>query len=275
LAFLVTKADGSKQQFDKEKVIRTCLRVGASTQTAQAVANKVESRLYDNIPTSRILQLIFLYLREDKPALHQFFDLRKGISLMSPKPEFETFIQLLLANNGFEVRPNQLLVGRCVEHEVDAIAMKNGIAYFVEAKHHSGYHSLTGLDESRIARAVLEDVTEAFSVGKTNMKIDGAVIVTNTKYSEQATRYANCRGIVLIGWNTPPNLSVQNMVEEKHLYPLSCIKTLGWNERMRLVESGILLMKQVAEESPISIAKRTGLQLHRLERIREKVDHYF
>lgn len=275
MAFLVTKADGSKQQFDKEKVIRTCLRVGASTQTAQAVANKVESRLYDNIPTSRILQLIFLYLREDKPALHQFFDLRKGISLMSPKPEFETFIQLLLANNGFEVRPNQLLVGRCVEHEVDAIAMKNGIAYFVEAKHHSGYHSLTGLDESRIARAVLEDVTEAFSVGKTNMKIDGAVIVTNTKYSEQATRYANCRGIVLIGWNTPPNLSVQNMVEEKHLYPLSCIKTLGWNERMRLVESGILLMKQVAEESPISIAKRTGLQLHRLERIREKVDHYF
>jgi len=51
-----------------------------------------------------------------------------------------------LARSGFEVTPNRLLVGRCVEHEVDAIAKKDGITFFVEAKHHSMYHTLTGLD---------------------------------------------------------------------------------------------------------------------------------
>ena len=83
---------------------------------------------------------------------------------MTPKPEFEIFVQILLARNGFEVSPNQILAGNCVEHEVDAIAKKNGVTYFVEAKHHINYHALTGLDESRVARALLEDVTEAYEL---------------------------------------------------------------------------------------------------------------
>jgi len=274
LAFMVTKADGSRQLFEREKVIRTCLRMGASKQTAYAVVDKVERRLYDNIPTVKILQLIFLYLRKDKPALRQFFDLRKGLSLMSSKPEFENFVQLLLANNGFDVKPNQMLVGKCVEHEVDALAAKDGIAYFVEAKHHYSYHSLTGLDESRIARAVLEDVTEAYRLGLSKLRVDNALIVTNTKYSEQATRYAKCRGILLVGWNTPSNLSVQHMVEEKNLYPLSCIKTLRGNDRMRLVDSGVLLMKQVVEENPVNLSRRAGLALQTIERIKEQANLY-
>ena len=85
---------------------------------------------------------------------------------MDSKPEFENFVQVLLARNGFEVSPNRLVTGKCVEHEVDAIARKDGITFFVEAKHHVNYHTPTGLDESRIARAVLEDVTEGFRLGK-------------------------------------------------------------------------------------------------------------
>src|SRR4030067_1451969 len=165
--------------------------------------------------------MIFQFMRRYKPSVGNLFDLRKGLSLMFSKPEFEVFVQVLLAHNGFEVTPNQLLDGRCVEHEVDAIARKNGVTFFVEAKHHSRYHTQTGLDESRIARAVLEDVTEGFALGNTELKIDRAMIVTNTRYSEHAIRYGMCRNILQIGWNSPPNLSLQGMIEEKNLYPPS------------------------------------------------------
>jgi hypothetical protein len=269
---VVTKADGSRQPFNKDKIIKTCIRMGASKQTAYEVADKIERKLYDGIPTKKILQMIFGYMRKDKPATSHLYDLRRGISLMEPKPEFEMFIRILLANNGFEVQPNQILVGKCAEHEVDAIATRKGATYFVEAKHHYSYHTLTGLDESRIARAIQEDVIEGYNMSMGKFKIDTPLIVTNTKFSEQATRYAYCRDILLIGWNTPLDLNVQSMIEEKNLYPLSCLRRLRRDERTRLVNSGIVLIKQVVEENPARLASKTGISKSTLERIQEQIE---
>ena len=266
----VTKADGTRQLFDREKVVKTCLRMGASRKIADEVSGKVENTLYDGIPTSKILQMTFRLLRKYTPAIRHLLDLRKGLSLMDSKPEFENFVQILLAHNGFEVTPNRLVTGRCVEHEVDTIARKDGVTYFVEAKHHINYHTLTGLDESRIARAVLEDITEGFELGKSNLKIDRAMIVTNTRYSEHARRYGKCRNILQIGWDIPANLSLQNMIEEKNLYPLSCLKGLKNETKTKLVNSGIVLMKQLFEEKPSTLARKTGVQKETLKQIIEK-----
>ncbi len=259
MGVFVTKADGSRQLFDGKKVIRTCLRMGASEDIAYAVAKNVERRLYDGIPTKQILQMIFRYMRKYKPGVGHLFDLRKGLSLMSSKPEFELFVQILLANYGFEVSPNRILRGKCVGHEIDAIAKKNGITYFVEAKHHSSYHALTGLDESRIARAVLEDVTEGYALGDTDLKIDHAMIVTNTRYSDHAIKYGKCRDILQIGWSSPENLSLQKIIEEKKVYPLSCLRGLKYDARLKLVNSGIILIRQLLNEDPLVIERKTGL----------------
>jgi hypothetical protein len=266
----VTKADGTQQLFDREKVVRTCLRMGASRKIADDVAEKVESRLYDGISTNKILQMTFRLLRRYKPAIWHLLDLRKGLSLMDSKPEFETFVQILLAHSGFEVTPNRLVVGRCVKHEVDAIARRDGVTYFVEAKHHVNYHTLTGLDESRIARAVLEDVTEGFELGKSSLKVDRAMIVTNTRYSEHASRYGKCRNILQIGWSSPTDLCLQNMIEVKNLYPLSCLRELKRETKTKLVNSGIVLLKQLFEEKPSTLARKTGIQKETLKQIIEK-----
>jgi hypothetical protein len=272
LPVFVTKADGSRQFFDREKVVRTCLRMGASRQMAYEVAGKVERRLYDGIPTAKVLQLVFFFMRRQQPRVSYPYDLRKGMSLMSPKPEFEEFIQLLLSNNGFEVDPNKILVGNCGEHEVDAVARKDGVTYFVEAKHHFNYHALTGLDESRIARAILEDVTEAYESGKISQRFDRAMIITNTKYSEHAVNYGSCRNILQIGWNTPVDLSVQHMIETTNLYPLSCLKDLKRDARAQLASSGIVVMKQLINEDLVTLSRKTGVPKQILENIREQAE---
>ena len=270
LPILVTKADGSKQLFDREKVVKTCLRMGANRRIANEVADEVEARVYDGMPTNKVLQLIFRLLRKHTPTIQHFLDLRRGLSLMDSKPEFERFVQILLAHHGFEVTPNRIIKGRCVGHEVDAVARKEDVTYFVEAKHHSNYHTPTGLDESRIARAVLEDVTEGFELGKNDLQIDRAMIVTNTRYSEHARRYGKCRDILQIGWSSPKTLALQNMIEEKRLYPLSCIKGLNSEVKMRLVNLGIVLMKQLVDEEPSRIAMKTGVSLEKIQRMIEK-----
>jgi hypothetical protein len=255
----VTKVDGSRQRFDREKVAKTCLRLGASRHVADAVAASVERHLYDGISTDKILKMIFQAMRRHKPGVARLLDLRKAISLMQSKPEFELYVQTVLTQNGYEVQPNQILHGHCVEHEVDAIAEKDGVTYLVEAKHHSAYHTPTGLDESRIAQAVLEDVADGFTRGEHDLRIDRAMIVTNTRFSDQARRYGACKHILQIGWSTPKHLALQTLIERKKLYPLSYLKGLKDETRTRLVNSGVVLLSQLLDEPPSVLAKQAKL----------------
>jgi hypothetical protein len=269
----LTKADGSKQLFDKGKIVRTCMRMGATYDLALTIAEKIESQIYEGIPTSIVFELIFKYMRKYRPGVRHIVDLRQGLSLMGSKPEFEAFVRLLLANEGFEVRPNQILKGRCVEHEVDAIAKRDGIIYFVEVKHHISYHALTGLDESRIARAVLEDVTESYQMGSVGYKIDKAMIITNARYSDHAIRYGRCRDITQIGWNYPVDNGLEKIIEKLKLYPISCLRGVRFEDRQRLIDSSFVLIKQLPQEDPVELARKTGLLLKTVEEIIEKAQN--
>ena len=266
----VTKFDGTKQPFDKNKIVRTCLRMGATQETAQAITDEIESKLYDGISTRRILQMIYSRLKKRKPVMNLQVDLRRSLSLLRSAPDFERFIQLLLSEHGYEVTPNQIVKGRCVEHEVDAVARKNGKTCIVEVKHHYKYHTPTNLDVSRISRAVFEDVTEAYELGLNNLKIDYVMIVCNTKLSEHAKRYADCRGIHHISWSSPPDHDLQTMIQEKKLYPITLLKGLNAETQNKLATNGIILLKQLTEKTPKELRRQTGVSKEKFGSIVDK-----
>ncbi len=269
----VTKADGSKQAYSSEKVVQTAMRLGATQKEANQIVAQIETQLYDGIPTRKILQMIFQYTRKPKPAVRHLFDLRRGISLMEPKPEFEMFIRALLSHSGFEVQPNTILRGLCGAHEVDALASKDGVTYLVEVKHHVNYHALTGLDESRIARAVIEDMTDGYIRGVTDVKVDQAMIVTNTKYSDRAIMYGGCRGILQVGWASPDGFGVRDIVMRHRLYPLSCLRGVSQSTRLRLVNAGIVLIKQLLEQDPNYLERKLDLPKETVATLLEKAKH--
>jgi hypothetical protein len=274
MVVMVKKADGSVQPFDKAKVVKTCLKSGVNRGIAEEIAEKIEAKAYNGIETERILAMIFQHLREHRPIVGHFLDLRKGLSLLQSKPDFERFVQITLGENGYKVSSNQIIRGRCVEHEVDAIASKDDVTYFVEAKHHYNYHTPTGLDESRIARAVLEDVIEGRELGLNNLEIHRAMIVTNTKFSEHAKQYGECRGISLTGWSYPPRRGLQDLIEEKKIYPITCIKMLKKDARMKLLSNGIITLKQLVREEREELARKTALERKTLETIRDRAKSY-
>lgn len=273
MAVSVTKANGFKQPYDREKIIQTCLRLGASREVAVQIEQQVAKRVYDGINTKKILQIIFTLIRKKKPAVKHLFDLRRGISLMVSKPEFEVFVRVLLAHSGFHVQPNAILRGLCGEHEVDALATKDGLTYLVEAKHHVNYHALTGLDESRIARAIIEDVTEGYAQGVTTIKIDRAMIVTNTRFSDHAIAYGRCRDILQIGWASPENFALRDTVQKYKLYPLSCLRGVSTDTRLRLVNAGIVLIRQLLAQDIRYLERTTGLPHDTVSSLIEKAKH--
>ena len=264
----VTKADGTRQPFNKAKIVGTCVRMGASRRVAAKVAETVEARVYDGIETNKILRIIRQQLGKYVPSVRFHIDLRRALSLIRPKPDFERFIRILLREHDYEVSPNQIIRGKCVEHEIDAVARKDGKTFLVEVKHHSNHHTPAGLDVVRIARAVLEDAVEGFEAGLNGLKIDGIIIVCNTKLSKHAREYAECRGILYISWKLPVDNSLRMMIENKKLYPLTFLKNLNMGTRRKLELAGTLLVKELVEEQPLELSKRTGISIDTLRQMR-------
>ena len=263
----VVKADGSRQPYQRKKIIDLCLRMHAPPEVAEKIADKVEERLYDGIETERILRMVFRYLRRYKPAVKYQIDLRKAISLLRPKPDFERFVQLLLREYGYRVLPNMIVRGRCVEHEIDAIAIKGNETILVEVKHHFNHHTYTGLDVCREIRATYEDLTEGYSLGLNEFNITRAMVISNTKFSNHAKQYADCRGIVCMGWKAPSEQGLETMIEKKRFYPITLLKSLRKEDEKRLGDNGVVLLKQLVTYNFKDLLQRTNVPKDRLERL--------
>jgi hypothetical protein len=259
MTLFVTKVDGSKEPFDKKKVVRTCIRMGATEEISEGIAKKIEEGIYDGIESRKILQMIFRSMRRYRPVCRLIIDLRKSLSLLRSKPDFEIYIQMLLKEHGYDVLSNQIINGKCVEHEVDAVAKKDGKTTIVEVKHHFDYHTPIGLDEARIARAVYEDVSEGFKNGSNNLKIDHVMIISNTKLSKHAERYVKCRNIEHKGWSHPSHYDLQTMIEEKKLYPVSIIRGLKLQVIESLTSNGIVMLKQLLKMNPEELRRKTRI----------------
>ena len=265
----VTKGDGTSQLYDRGKVLRTCGKMGSTREIAEVIADKIETKIYDGIKTDKILRMILTLLYKHRPAINLLVHLKKALSLMKPAPEFEQFVRILMSNHGYGVTPNRIVRGKCVEHEIDAIAQKGDVTYIVEVKHHSNYHTPTSLDTVRISRAVFEDITEGSELGLNDIKVDKAMVVSNTKFSGQALQYAECRGISHIGWNTPPGHNLPTMIEEKNLYPITWLKGLDAATKRKLLSCGVIFVKELVERNPRELAEETGIEKRVLEKMIE------
>ncbi|MGC8993740.1 MAG: ATP cone domain-containing protein, partial [Candidatus Aenigmatarchaeota archaeon] len=105
----VTKADGSKQPFDKQKIINTCLRLQATLQQAQSIADRIEAKAYDGIPTKKILQMIFTYMKKYRPVIGYQIDLRQAIAMLRSKPDFEIFVSKIFESLGYKTKTNLII----------------------------------------------------------------------------------------------------------------------------------------------------------------------
>jgi hypothetical protein len=174
---------------------------------------------------------------------------------------------MLLNELGYTVTPNQIVRGRCIEHEIDAVARRGDETVLVEIKHHYKYHTPTRLDVCRVIRATFEDLTEGFDRDLNSINFNKTMIVCNTKFSNHAKQYAKCRSIDHIGWKTPIESSLDQIIEEKKFYPITLIRNLDRKTKEKLGDKGVILLRQLSEGNPSELSKKTGVKTDRLEKL--------
>lgn len=138
---------------------------------------------------------------------------------------------------GYEVKRNQVVVGKSgITHEIDLVAEKGNEKLLVECKHHSKLGMWVNVQTTLYVYARYLDLKDSFT---------GAIIVTNSRFSEQSEMYAESVGLKLMGWNQPPGKSLRETVDTYAVYPITVLHSV---DNLML---GRLLVKNVVTVADI------------------------
>ena len=85
------------------------------------------------------------------------------------------------------------------------------------------------------------------------------MVVCNTKFSDHAKQYSACRGILNLGWKSPPEMGLERIIKEKKLYPVTLLRSLKKKDREKLADLGIILLKQLVKYEPYDLSEKTGI----------------
>lgn len=242
----VTKNSGKVVKFDKKRIIRTCMRAGLSRKHAKNIADEVEKKIYDRIPTKIILKIILSEIRKIDRFASMKYDLKGSIMKLGPSGfTFERFISKLLESQGYKTKINVVINGRCAKHEVDIIAEKNGQS-IIECKYHNYPGIYTGIKDALYTYARFVDIKEV----SRNKEFKDVWLVSNTKFSSDAVKYSTCRGITLVGWKYPKGKSLTDLIENKKMYPVTILKSISKSTLLKLLKYNIITIKDLIDQKP-------------------------
>jgi len=251
----IINASGEKEKFQPEKIKRTCLRAGADFNLANQIVKKVKSKIYPGITSREILKLIKRYLRQVSPTIAIRYSLKEAIFRLGPAGfHFEKFIARILEEYGYRVSTNNILTGHCVEHEIDLIAVDQEKIYLIECKH----HHLPGIYCD--LKTALYTWARFLDVNRAKRRFDKPWLVTNTKFSQSAIQYANCQGLKLLGWHWPIGSGLENIIEEKRLYPITILPGLTEDLENRLAKADLILCRDLITTDFNKIVKNTKIK---------------
>ncbi len=235
---MVTKQGGEQEPYDENKIRASATRVGVPENLQNQMISAVRSRLYDGINTNDIYTIIKSFLRESEaPYLASKYNLKNALSQLGPSGyPFEQYVAKLLTAKGYKTTTNEIWQGQCVTHEIDVVAKKDNHTYLIEAKFHSSPNQRTDVRITLYIRARYEDLAA-------NWKGSGELmpwIVTNTRFSTDALKYARCRDIKVTSWGFPEGQGIMDLIESTRLHPLTILESLTDGEKRELIALGAI-----------------------------------
>ncbi len=233
----------------------------------------MQEELKNGTSTKDIYTRAFSLLKKEAKPASISYSLRRAILDLGPTGfPFEQFIAEIFKAKGFETIIDYTARGECVEHEVDIVAWNSNQLIMTEAKFHNEPGMKSDLKVALYINSRWEDLKncEFSEFGPQKRKMSEGWLVTNTKFSESAIRYARCRNMTLIGWNYPKKGNLQDLIEECGLHPITCLESITPSDEKLLMQSGIVLCKQAREN--LDIVKQSGLSKHKITEMLKEID---
>lgn len=257
---LIQKASGEWEPFDPAKVERSLKRARISPHLRTEAVHHITQVAHDGMSTKEVYQEVHSFLRERNQGAAQRYSLKDALMRLGPSGfPFEQFLARMYTRLGYQSTTNLTLAGTCVTHEIDVLLEKDGVKTIVEAKFHNGNGVRTDVKVMLYMYSRFLDVKEKHG-------ISNVCVATNTKVTQDALQFAQCRGIQILSWEYPSRANLPDLIEQTEVHPITECLNISAREQEQLLEKGVVMCHELTDTSIENLRQKTGLPMRLLER---------
>ncbi len=269
----IIKASGEKELFSDLKLRYSLEKAEAPSDVVEKIIDRIRNEMKDGMKTSDIYSYAFSLLRKHDRSIASRYSLKQAIMELGPNGHpFEKLVGELLKTKGFITKVGETVPGVCVSHEIDVVAEKDNRHIMVECKFHNQQGIKSDVKVALYVQARFEDVQRQWQKQPDHgRKFHEVWLVTNTKLTSDAIKYASCVSIKAIGWSYPPNDSLQNLIENAGLHPLTCLTTLSSAHKRLFLDRGLILCKEILENK--NLLRDIGYNESKIEEIEQEINN--
>ncbi len=267
----VLKESGLTEDFDRHKVFDSLVSAGAGADVAEEIIEQVIRSVTPPFTTRKIYRTAKKFLRRHNAACTMKYSLKEAIYALGPSGyPFEKYIGKLLHKDGYDVAVGRFILGDCVRHELDVLARKDNHCYMVECKFHQSRKTTSDVKTALYVHARFLDIIKSKKFCGSKNTVNEGMIVTNTRFTSEAIKYAECVGIKTMGWKYPRESSLELTIERDRSYPVTILPGTNKAIRHALLENDIVLASDLLDRSVREIARLTGLKHDVISKLREQ-----
>jgi hypothetical protein len=239
---LVLKSDGTTEPFNGSKLKNSLTSTDASVVLANEITDKIKRKLSGVTSTEDIYNLAFKLLKKTKKRTAARYSMKRSLLDMGPTGfPFEKFIAKIFDVKNYQTIVGMMLGGSCTEHEVDVIAGDEDDLLLCEVKFHNDIRTKTDTKVALYVKARYDDLSnKEYSLFNRRMKPTKGLIITNTRFTTSAEKYAKCVGLGMISWDYPKKGNLYDLIEETNLQPITSLISLTKNDKKRLIMENII-----------------------------------
>lgn len=267
--FIVRKANGTEEYFSFEKLYNSLINSNASIDEAKGIIEQLKEKFHEGISTNKIHSMAFRMLKKQSLRSASCYYLKKGIMELGPTGyPFETFISQLFNELGYKSERSVILKGKCVSHEIDVIAKKEEEIMIMECKYKNIAGVAVDVKVPLYINSRFEDVLNNGLIQPPFTKYKGW-IVTNSRFTDDAQAYANCKNINLLSWDYPYDNSLKKIIDNLKLYPITCLNSITKDEKNWLLNKKVVLVKELVNNEKTLL--KAGISSKRLPKVMTEI----
>ena len=246
----IKKHSGELTEFDVEKLKYSLSKSGASEIEIEEVIEKMQPNIHDGMTTKTIYQLAFNQLKKVSGTLAARYSLKRALLDLGPAGfYFEQWIAKFLQNYGYQTLTNEVVQGEAVTHESDVIAKRGTDLFWIECKFKNTISSKITVTTPMYLLSRIKDVSvRSYNFFGKEEKITQGWLITNVYLTSDAVMFGEYYGIKMLSWDYPVNRSIKHLVDQKALYPITCLTSLSKREKEYLLSKGFILVKDLHDQ---------------------------
>lgn len=268
----VVKASGKSAPYNKHKLVSSLQRSGADKNVIDEILNEVHATLYNGITTKEIYKRAFAILNKRNDSTAARYKLKSALLELGPEGfAFEILVSELLKHQGYTTKVSEVLTGKCVPHEIDVVAEKENEVLLVECKFHNDAKRICNVKVPLYIHSRFRDIKNNITQKKEDSKTYNCLIVTNTRFSVDADKYASCVGLQTMSWDSPSENNLKGLIDQSGLHPITCLTKITSEEKLKLLDMKKVLCSDIANHP--NVLETIHVSPPRREHILKEIQH--